>query len=104
VDGALRLIGQEVSAALGEQPRSTWCTFTAVDRMSLGERIVESDGRIVYVDLWMRPHDEPTRLKTLEAACRAAARGFDVPVEDVWAAHHEVTGGRVFAGGAIVIG
>jgi hypothetical protein len=104
IEDALRLIAREVSAPLGEEPRSTWCTFTPVSCMSLGERIVELDDRIVYVDLWMRPHDEPTRIAVLEAACRAAAHGFNVPVEDVWGVHHEVTAGRVFAGGAIVPG
>ena len=30
VDAALQLIAREVAAVLGEEPRSTWCTFTAV--------------------------------------------------------------------------
>jgi len=102
VDAALRLIARDVAAALGEEPRSTWCTFTAVTRMSLGERIVEQAERIVYMDMWMRPRDPAVRKQALEAACRAAARGLDVPIEDVWAAQHLVEAGHVFAGGAVV--
>jgi hypothetical protein len=104
LDAALRLIAREVAATLGEEPRSTWCTFTPVTRMSLGERIVEQADRIVYLDVWMRPRDEAIRSLALEAACRAAARGLDVPIEDVWAAQHVVEAGYVFAGGMVVSG
>lgn len=102
VDAALRLIAREVAAVLGEEPRSTWCTFTAVTRMSLGERIVEQADRIVYLDMWIRPRDPAVRSQALEAACSAAARGLDVPIEDVWAAQHMVQAGHVFAGGTVI--
>ena len=102
VDAALQLIAREVAAVLGEEPRSTWCTFTAVTRMSLGERIVEQANRIVYLDMWMRPREPAIRVQALEAACRAAARGLDVPIEGVWAAQHMVEAGHVFAGGTVV--
>jgi len=102
VDSALQLIAREVAAVLGEEPHSTWCTFTAVTRMSLGERVVEHADRIVYLDMWMRPRDPAVRSQALEAACRATARGLDVPIEDVWAAQHVVEPGHVFAGGTVV--
>jgi hypothetical protein len=70
--------------------------------MSLGERIVEQADRIVYLDMWLRPRDPDVRSQALEAACRAAARGLDVPLDDVWAAQHLVEAGYVFAGGTVV--
>jgi hypothetical protein len=78
-DAALRLIAREVAAALGEEPRSTWCTFTAVTRMSLGERIVEQADRIVYLDMWIRPRDPAVRRQALEAACRPLLAGWTYP-------------------------
>jgi hypothetical protein len=52
--------------------------------------------------MWMRPREPAIRVQALEAACRAAARGLDVPIEDVWAAQHIVEAGHVFAGGTVV--
>jgi hypothetical protein len=52
--------------------------------------------------MWIRPRDPAVRRQALEAACRAAARGLDVPIEDVWAALHLVEAGHVFAGGTVV--
>jgi hypothetical protein len=76
VDAALQLIAREVAAVLGEEPRSTWCTFTAVTRMSLGERIVEQANRIVYLDMWMRPREPAIRGQALEAAAVPLRAGW----------------------------
>jgi hypothetical protein len=102
VDEALVAISRGVSAALDGEPSGTWCTFTAVDRSSIGERIVREEDRIVFVDMWIRPRGTDVDRAAFEAACRAAAAGFGVPIEDVWATLHHVVPGRVFAGGALV--
>jgi hypothetical protein len=102
VDRALAAIAVDVAAAIGGEPSGTWCTFTVVDRMSLGTRVVEGDDRIVYLDLWMRSRGEPVDGRALTAACLAVARELEVPPEDVWGTLREVAPGHVFAGGALV--
>jgi len=102
IDETLRAIGRDVAEVLGDDPDGTWCTFTRVDRMSIGERIVEHDGRIAYLDLWIRSRGEATDRAALEAACRAAAKGLRLPIEDVWATLRHVEPGRVFAGGGVI--
>ena len=102
IDETMRGIAREVAAALGDDPKGTWCTFTVVDRMSIGEQIVEHGGRIVYLDLWLRSRGGESDRAALEAACRAAARGLDVPIEDVWASLRLVESDRAFAGGALI--
>lgn len=104
IDETLRAIAREVASVLGGDPSGTWCTFTAVDRSSIGERIVEDDGRIVFVDVWLRPRGTDVDRAALVAACRAAAAGMGVPIEDVWATLRPVEPGRVFAGGAVIEG
>lgn len=104
VDEALRGVARAVAAALDDEPAGTWCTFTAVDRHSIGERPVLDEGRIVFLDLWLRPRGTDVDRAALEAACRAAAAGLGVPLEDVWATLRPVEPGRVFAGGRLVDG
>jgi hypothetical protein len=104
IDEALRGVARAVAAALDDEPAGTWCTFTAVDRQSIGERIVREDGRIVFLDLWLRPRGTDADRAALEAACRAAADGLSVPLEDVWATLRPVEPGRVFAGGSLIEG
>lgn len=102
IDETLRAIARDVAATLEGDPSGTWCTFTAVDRASLGERIVHDEGRIVYLDMWLRPRGTDVDGAALVAACRAAATGLGVPIEDVWATLRPVEPGRVFAGGALI--
>jgi hypothetical protein len=104
VDQTLRDVARAVGAALDDDPAGTWCTFTAVDRQSIGERIVPGEGRIVFLDLWLRPRGTDRDRAALEAACRAAADGLGVPIEDVWATLRPVEPGRVFAGGSVIDG
>jgi hypothetical protein len=102
VDRALHAIATDVAAAIGGEPSGTWCTFVAIDRMSIGTDVVEGDGRIVYLDLWTRSRGADTDGRALVAACEAAARELDVPAEDVWGTLRLVEPGRVFAGGALL--
>jgi hypothetical protein len=102
VDGALTEIAQAVARASGGEPSDTWCTFTRVDRMSLGERIVTGAGRIVYLDVWLRPRGAGIERAVLTEAAAAAARGFGVPLVDVWATLRPVEDGRTFAGGEVI--
>jgi hypothetical protein len=102
IDETLRAIARDVAATLDDEPGGTWSTFTVVDRMSIGEQIVEHDGRIVYLDLWLRSRGDEADRAALESASKAAAHGLDVPIEDVWASLRLVEPGRVFAGGAII--
>ncbi len=104
VDAALTSVARAVASAIGEEPAGTWCTFTTVDRMTLGERSIVADGRIVYVDLWLRSRGEDTDRAALIAAARAASEGFGVPRDDVWATLRPVEPGRVVAGGELVDG
>jgi hypothetical protein len=99
----LATIARDVASATGIEPGHVWCTFSAVDVQTVGTEVREGDGRIVYVDVWMRPRDDPAAMtRALEAACRAAAGGLGVPVEDVWGTLRPVEPGRVFAGGAML--
>ena len=102
VDQALAAIAVDVAAAIGGEPSGTWCTFVVVDRMSIGTRVLGGEDRIVYVDLWIRSRGAEVDRAALTAACRAAARTLDVPVEDVWGTLQRVEPGHVFAGGALV--
>lgn len=102
VDAALTTVARAVASALGAEPSGTWCTFSATDRMAIGERVVTGEGRIVYLDLWMRSRGAETDRAALVAASRAAAEGFGVSHEDVWATLRLVEPGRVVAGGELV--
>jgi hypothetical protein len=101
---ALAEIARVVAAAVPCQVDGVWCTFTAIDTQAIGERTTDHQGRIVYVDVWIRPRDGDPAAdgRALEAACRSAATAFGVPVEDVWGTLRRVEPGRVFAGGALV--
>ncbi len=99
----LARVAREVAAAVPCDVGGVWCTFTAVDVQTIGEEIRAEEGRIVYVDVWIRPRDDVRAApRALEAACRAAAEGFGVPVEDVWGTLRPVEPMRVFAGGALI--
>jgi len=102
VDQALAAIAVDVAAAIGGEPRGTWCTFTIVDRMTIGSDVVEGEGRIVYLDMWIRSRGVEIDGRALTAACHAAARELGVPVEDVWGTLRLVEPGHVFAGGALI--
>ena len=102
IDETLRAIAREVAASTGGEPPGTWCTFTAVDRMSIGEDITTDAGRIVYLDMWIRSRGADVDRDALRAACGAAASGLDVPLEDVWATLRHVQPGFVFAGGGLI--
>lgn len=102
VDQTLASIAVDVAAAIDGEPSGTWCTFTVVDRMSIGTRVVEGEDRIVYLDLWIRSRGAEVDGAALTAACLAAARGLEVPPEDVWGTLHQVRPGQVFAGGSLI--
>ena len=101
---ALVAIARDVATAVPCGMEGVWCTFTALDAQAVGEEERTDDGRIVYVDVWIRPRagDAAAAPRALEAACHAAAASFDVPVEDVWGTLRTVEAGAVFAGGAVV--
>lgn len=102
VDRVLRAIATNVADTIGGEPSGTWCTFSALDRMSIGTQVTSGEGRIVYVDVWIRSRGAEVDGRALTAACLAAARELQVPPEDVWGTLREVEAGRVFAGGALI--
>jgi hypothetical protein len=100
---ALGRIARDVAEATPCDLETVWCTFTALDVQSIGARTVGRAGRIVYVDVWIRPRaDAAAATRALEAACRAAATVFEIPLVDVWGTLRPVEPLRVFAGGALV--
>jgi hypothetical protein len=100
---ALAGIARDVAAAVPCEERGVWCTFTPADVQTVGPDVREGAGRIVYLDVWIRPREDVAAgSRGLEAACRAAAIGFGVPVEDVWGTLRPVEARRVFAGGSLV--
>ncbi|HYJ59926.1 MAG TPA: hypothetical protein VE032_00500 [Actinomycetota bacterium] len=99
----LRAVAAAVAAAVPCEERGVWCTFATIDVQTVGADVREGEGRIAYVDVWLRPRDDDEAgARALEAACRAAAAGLGLPVEDVWGTLRPVRPGRVFAGGALV--
>ena len=102
IDRTLRAIATEVAGAIGGEPSGAWCTFTAIDRMTIGTQVMSGEGRIVYLDMWIRSRGPEADGRALAAACRAAARELEVPVEDVWGTLRTVEAGRVFAGGGLL--
>lgn len=104
VDAALAAVARAVAAVVEDEPSGTWCTFTALDRMTIGDQPVVDAGRVVYLDVWMRSRTPELERAALVAAAGAAAEGLGVPLEDVWATLRPVEDGRAFAGGAIVEG
>ena len=101
---ALRLIAREVAAAVPCDIGSVWCTFSSVDLQTVGDDVREGEGRIVYVDVWIRAREDGgAATRTLEVACRAAAEGCGTPVEDVWGTLRPVESRRVFAGGSLIV-
>jgi hypothetical protein len=104
IDDALASIANAVASAIDGEPSGTWCTFAALDRMSIGDRRVTDDGRIVYVDIWMRSRGPELDRAVLIAGSTSAAQGFGVPLEDVWSTLRDVDAGRVMAGGEVVEG
>jgi hypothetical protein len=102
IDRTLRAIAADVAGVLEAEPSGTWCTFTSIDRMTIGTDVVTSQGRIVYVDVWIRSRGPATDGAVLSAACRAAAGGLEVPVEDAWGTLRAVEPGAVFAGGSLI--
>lgn len=81
-----------------------WSTFTPVDVQTVGAAVRGAEGRIVYVDVWIRPRseDEGAAIRALSVACAAIASGFAVPLEDVWGTLRPVEPNRVFAGGSLI--
>jgi hypothetical protein len=104
VDRALQAIATDVAEAIGGEPSGTWCTFNPVERMTAGTHAVLGEGRIVYLDLWLRSRGAELDGRSLTAACLAAARGFEVPLEDIWGTLRPVEPGHVFAGGSLIEG
>jgi len=102
VDRTLRAIATDVADVIGGEASGTWCTFNALDRMAIGTQVVSGEGRIVYVDVWIRSRGSVVDGQALPAACLAAARELEVSPEDVWGTLREVEAGRVFAGGALI--
>jgi len=102
VDRALGGIALDVCQVLDADPGGTWCTFTALDRESIGEEIVGLDRQIVYLDLWIRSRGAELDGRVLAVACGAAARELGVPPADVWGTLRHVKPGRVFAGGGSI--
>lgn len=101
VAGLLVEVARRVAAETPCALDDVWCTFQPLTAQTLGGRVVRDEGRIVYVDVWMRARGEPAA-RALAAACAAAAAGTGVPAEDVWGALHPVEPGRVFAGGSVI--
>jgi len=101
---ALAAITEAVSSAVPCAPEAVWCTFAAVDAQSIGGAARDDEGRIVYVDVWIRARtdDDGAITRALEAAAAAAATGFGVPIEDIWGTLRPVEPLRVFAGGALI--
>ena len=102
----LALIAEAVADAVPCDVDGVWCTFTAVDVQTMGLGVRDHEGRIVYVDVWIRPRDRDDRAasRALSAACEAAAAGFDVPIEDIWGSLRLVEPQQVFAGGSLIEG
>jgi hypothetical protein len=99
---ALLLIARRVADAVPCDLDRTWCTFQELGAETIGGRMVDAEGRILYVDLWLRERDDAeASSRGLAAACPAAAEGFAVPVEDVWGTVRLVESGRVFGGGQL---
>lgn len=100
---ALAAITEAVASAVPCAPDAVWCTFTAVETQTIGGAARDDEGRIVYVDVWIRPRaDDVSITRALEAACTAAAAGLGVPVDDVWGTLRPVEPLRVFAGGSLI--
>jgi len=102
VDRALGAVAEEVAAACGCDVDDVWCTFTPVQRMTIGATPVEGEGRIAYLDVLMRPRAAGAGGQVLEAAATAVARHLGLPLEDVWAHLIPLRPGEVFAGGALL--
>jgi hypothetical protein len=103
VEFALAGIAEGVAAAVPCDVSHIWCTFSAIGVETLGTTVVGEHGAIVYLTLQMRAREDGASAgRALEAACRAAARGFAVPVEDVWGTFEPVEPGRTFAGGGLI--
>ena len=81
-----------------------WCTFTALDVQTVGLEVRRAEGRIVYVDVWIRPRegDPGATDRALSVACATASSGFGVPLQDVWGTLRPVEPHRVFAGGSLL--
>jgi hypothetical protein len=102
---ALGAIAVAVAAAVPCEVAGVWCTFSPLGAQTVGTDPRPGEGAIVYVDVWIRPRDDDAAAaRALETACRAAAAGFGVPVEDVWGTLRPVEPGMVFAGGALIGG
>jgi phenylpyruvate tautomerase PptA (4-oxalocrotonate tautomerase family) len=97
---------QHVAAAVADAAdcpiEEVWCTLRRVDAMTVGERSIEWDGRIVYVDVFLRPRGEDASKRILERCSAAVAEAFDVPLVDVWARIVELPSGSVYAGGRLI--
>ncbi len=102
IDRTLSRVADSVAEVLGTDPAGTWCTFSPVERMTLGTRVVADRGQIAYVDVWIRPRDEATDAEVLAAACGAVGIELGLPVQDVWGTLRSAEPGRIFAGGAIM--
>ncbi len=100
----LPAIARAVAEATPCSVPGVWVTFQPLDVQSLGERIILEEGRIAYVDVWIREReDDPEAVqRALVAACRATAEALGIPVEDVWGTLRLVEPGRVFAGGDLI--
>ena len=100
---ALQAIATAVADAVPCDVGDVWCTFSTVDVQSVGTETRDGVGRIVYVDLWIRPREDAAAApRALEAACRAAAEAIGLPVEDVWGTLRPIEAGSVFAGGSLL--
>jgi len=100
---ALQAIATAVADAVPCEVGDVWCTFSTLDTQTVGTETRDGVGRIVYVDVWIRPRaDAEAGPRALEAACRAAADAIGLPVEDVWGTLRPIAAGSVFAGGSLV--
>lgn len=102
--GGLPEIARAVARAVPCSVDGVWVTFQVLEVETLGERYVDGDGRIAYVDVWIRPRDSDPGAapRALVAACESTAAMLGIPVEDVWGTLGLVEPGRVFAGGGLV--
>ena len=103
LDGApapLASIAEAVAAACDCPPEEVWCTFSPLAAVTIGARPVEQASGIVFVELVMRSRGVEPDAAALEAAARATASSFRIPLEDAWARLSLVEPGTVFAGGS----
>jgi len=102
IEGMLSSMAVEVSRACNCPVEDVWCTFAPVTQMTIGEELRDKADSIAYVDVMMRPRDDTTTARALEAAAKTAARHLEIPIEDAWVRLAPLHSGGIFAGGELL--